>query len=221
MAENPDLKQQHETEASQQTAKAENATAEARSATDNIKAAINELMAEGKEPQVQDNNQNPAEGAAPEQDEIAALMAERDELRDKYMRALAEAENIRKRAERDRREAERYGATRLARDLLPVFDNLQRALDAAGDAERKAAPALIEGIELTLRELLSVFEKHGITPVAPEVGDRFDPEVHEAMFEAPLPGTKAGDIIQVDSYGFKLHDRLLRPAKVGVSSHKE
>ena len=73
-------------------------------------------------------------------------------------------------------------------------------------------------VELTLRELLSVFSKHGMTPVAPEVGETFDPQLHQAMFEAPLPGTKAGEIIQVMAEGFMLHDRLLRPAQVGVSS---
>ncbi|WP_126975252.1 nucleotide exchange factor GrpE [Frigidibacter oleivorans] len=151
-------------------------------------------------------------------DEIEAIRAERDELRDRFMRALADAENSRKRADRDRREAEQYGGSKLARDLLPVHDALKRALDAAGDEQRAAAAALIEGVELTLRELTNVFVKHGMTPVAPKVGDTFDPQLHQAMFEAPLPGTKAGDIIQVMAEGFMLHDRLLRPAQVGVSS---
>ena len=77
---------------------------------------------------------------------------------------------------------------------------------------------LLEGVELTMRELLNVFKKHGIEVIAPEVGDAFDPQHHQAMFEAPVPGTKAGDIIQVAAEGFMLHDRLLRPAQVGVSS---
>ena len=102
--------------------------------------------------------------------------------------------------------------------MLPVYDNLKRALEAAGENERAAAAALIEGVELTMRELLNVFKKHGIEQITPEVGDRFDPQQHEAMFEAPVPGTKAGDIIQVSAEGFMLHDRLLRPAQVGVSS---
>ena len=149
---------------------------------------------------------------------IAALTAERDELRDRFMRALADAENARKRGERDRREAEQYGGSKLARDMLPVYDNLHRALDAATEEQRQAAAALIEGVELTMRELLHVFGKHGITRVSPEPGDAFDPQLHQAMFEAPVPGTKAGDIIQVMTDGFLLHDRLLRPAQVGVSS---
>ena len=150
--------------------------------------------------------------------ELDSLRAERDDLKDKFMRALAEAENARKRSEKDRREAQQYGGSRLARDLLPVYDNLQRALDAIPEEQREASKAFIEGVELTMRELINVFKKHGIVPISPEVGDRFDPQLHEAMFEAPLPGTRAGDIIQVEADGFMLYDRLLRPAKVGVSS---
>ncbi|MCB2125430.1 MAG: nucleotide exchange factor GrpE [Rhodobacteraceae bacterium] len=151
-------------------------------------------------------------------DEIEALRAERDELRDRFMRALADAENIRKRGERDRREAEQYGGSRLARDLLPVYDNLRRALESAGADQPESARALIEGVELTMKELIAVLGKHGVQPVAPQIGDAFDPQVHQAMFEAPVPGTKAGDIIQVMTEGFMLHERLLRPAQVGVSS---
>ena len=149
---------------------------------------------------------------------MAAVTAERDEYRDRFMRALADAENSRKRADKDRREAENYGGSKMARDLLPVYDNMKRAVEAAGDEQKEAAAALIEGVELTMRELLNVFKKHGIQPISPQVGDRFDPQLHQAMFEAPLPGTKAGDIIQVSAEGFMLHDRLLRPSQVGVSS---
>jgi molecular chaperone GrpE len=151
-------------------------------------------------------------------DELAILRTERDELRDKFMRVLADAENSRKRAERDRKEAEMYGGTRLARDLLPVYDNLNRAIQAIPEESRAASAALIEGVELTLRELTNVMTKHGVTPISPAIGDVFDPQLHQAMFEAPLPGTKAGQIIQVMTEGFLLHDRLLRPAQVGVSS---
>lgn len=151
-------------------------------------------------------------------DELESLRTERDQFRDRFMRALADAENARKRGERDRREAEQYGGSKLARDLLPVYDNLHRALGAVTEEQRAQAQATFEGVELTLRELLNVFKKHGIEPIEPEVGDRFDPQTHQAMFEAPLPGTKAGDIIQVAATGFMLHDRLLRPAQVGVSS---
>ncbi|MEN8833601.1 MAG: nucleotide exchange factor GrpE [Pacificibacter sp.] len=152
------------------------------------------------------------------EEEMEKLRAERDEMRDRFMRAMADAENSRKRSERDRKEAENYGGSKLGRDMLPVFDNLKRAIDTITDEQREAQKALIEGIELTMRELLNVFKKHGIDALAPEVGDKFDPNIHEAMFEAPVPGTKAGDIIQVMNVGFMIHDRLLRPAQVGVSS---
>ncbi|WP_193143067.1 MULTISPECIES: nucleotide exchange factor GrpE [unclassified Meridianimarinicoccus] len=152
------------------------------------------------------------------QAEIETLKAERDELHDRFMRALADAENARKRGERDRREGEQYGGSKLARDMLPVYDNLNRALRAAPETGSEADKALLEGVELTLRELLNIFEKHGIQRVAPERGEKFDPQLHQAMFEAPVPGTKAGEIIEVMAEGFLLHDRLLRPAQVGVSS---
>ena len=150
--------------------------------------------------------------------EIDLLRAERDELQDRFMRALADAENSRKRSERDRREAEQYGGSKLARDLLPVYDNLKRALATAAESPATETVALIEGVELTLRELTNVMTKHGVSPISPAVGDTFDPQQHQAMFEAPLPNTKAGQIIQVLQEGFMLHDRLLRPAQVGVSS---
>jgi molecular chaperone GrpE len=154
-----------------------------------------------------------------EQNALDALRAERDDMRDRFMRALADAENARKRGERDRREAEQYGGSKLARDLLPVYDNLNRALLAATEDQRAQAPAVFEGVELTLRELTNVMTKHGVKPISPSIGDAFDPQQHQAMFEAPVPGTKAGNIIQVMTEGFMLHDRLLRPAQVGVSSN--
>ncbi|HDZ51999.1 MAG: nucleotide exchange factor GrpE [Sulfitobacter litoralis] len=150
--------------------------------------------------------------------ELDELRAERDQLKDRFMRALADAENARKRSDKDRREAENYGGSKLARDMLPVYDNMKRALEAATEEQRTISGPLLEGIELTMRELLSVFKKHGIEVIAPEVGEKFDPQHHQAMFEAPVPDTKAGDIIQVAAEGFMLHDRLLRPAQVGVSS---
>ncbi|TVR48700.1 MAG: nucleotide exchange factor GrpE [Rhodobacteraceae bacterium] len=150
--------------------------------------------------------------------ELANLQAERDEMHDRMMRALADAENSRKRAEKDRRDAQLYGGSRIARDMLPVYDNLSRALSAANEETRQAAAGLVEGVELTLRELTNILSKHGVERVSPEVGDMFDPHLHQAMFEAPVPDTRAGQIIQVMAEGFQLHDQLLRPAQVGVSS---
>ncbi len=180
-------------------------------------------VAEGAPPGMAEGGADYAPGPcetpqSPEALLIAELTAERDELRDKWMRALAEAENARKRAERDRREAENYGSSRLARDILPVHDALRRALEAATDETRAVAGPLVEGVELTLRELTNVFARHGITVIAPQPGDKFDPQLHQAMFEAPVPGTRAGEIIQLMAEGFLIHDRLLRPAQVGVSS---
>lgn len=162
--------------------------------------------------------EDPAEFADDVAEAIERLTAERDEMRDRFMRALADAENSRKRSERDRREAEQYGGSKLARDMLPVYDSLKRALDAVTDEQREANAALLEGVDLTLRELTNIFAKHGMRVISPAVGDVFDPQEHQAMFEAALPGTKAGDIIQVMAEGFMLHDRLLRAAQVGVSS---
>jgi molecular chaperone GrpE len=165
-----------------------------------------------------------AEAAADEGGEGAdtadpeALRAEITDLRDRYLRAAAEVENIRKRADRDRRDAEQYGITRFARDILSVHDNFERAMKAVTDEARAVAGPLIEGIELTQRELLAALARHGIRKVSPEKGERFDPKLHQAMFEAPVPGTTAGEIIEVMSEGFTIGERLLRPAQVGVSS---
>lgn len=182
-----------------------------------VEAAIDEIMAGVNAGEAEPGADPLADEA--ELDEIDKLRAERDEMRDRFMRALADAENARKRGERDRREAEQYGGSKLARDMLPVYDNMKRALEAANEDTRAQAAGLIEGVELTMRELLQIFSKHGIRIVAPEVGEEFDPQYHQAMFEAPLPETRAGQIIQVMAEGFLLHDRLLRPAQVGVSSN--
>ncbi|MFT4794595.1 MAG: molecular chaperone GrpE [Paracoccaceae bacterium] len=149
---------------------------------------------------------------------IAALEAERDELRDRLMRALAEAENIRKRAERDRKDAEAYGGTKLARDVLAVHDNLGRAMASMDEDLRAKAGALIEGVELTQRELLNAFAKHKIGVIHPEIGEKFNAQKHQAMFEAPVPHARPGSVIQVMQDGFMIAERLLRPAMVGVAA---
>ncbi|MEO1611069.1 MAG: nucleotide exchange factor GrpE [Pseudomonadota bacterium] len=153
----------------------------------------------------------------PKDAEIIALTAERDELKDKLMRALAEAENTRRRAERDRKDAEAYGGTKLARDMLSVHDNMERALGSADEAMKEAAASLIEGVELTQKDLLNAFAKHKIEKVAPEKGDKFDPNLHQAMFEAPIPDAEPGTVIEVMQAGFSISGRLLRPALVGVA----
>lgn len=148
---------------------------------------------------------------------IARLEAERADFKDKWTRSLAEAENVRRRAERDRKDAETYAGTKLARDLLSVYDNLDRALKAADDSLREEASAFIEGVELTQRELLNAFTKHKIEKVRPELGEKFDPNRHQAMFEAPVPGAEPGTVMEAMQDGFVIADRLLRPALVGVA----
>jgi len=179
--------------------------------------SLDELIAEAEEEQEQTNSDSDAS----DEDNISdvdKLIEERDSLKDKLMRSLADSENLRKRSIRDRSDAEVYGGTKLARDLLSVYDNITRALDAVTEDQREENNALIEGIELTRKELINGFEKHKISRIIPEIGDAFDPLIHQAMFEAPMADTSAGEIIQIMLVGFKIGDRLLRPAQVGVSS---
>jgi molecular chaperone GrpE len=156
-----------------------------------------------------------AEVEVPLEDQLREQIAE---LQDRLMRTLADAENQRKRAIRDRQDAEERGGRRLARDMLPVFDNMKRALDAIDEEQREGSKALIEGIELTQREMVSAFKKNNIVPIDPQIGDKFDPQLHEALFEAPVPTVKKGHIIQVLGEGFTIAGSLVRPAQVGVSS---
>lgn len=149
---------------------------------------------------------------------LAAFEVERAEMRDRHMRTLADLENLRKRAEKDRREAAIYGGQKLSRDMLPVFDSLDKALSLVDEETRGRAKGLVDGLELTLRELTNIFARHGIERITPQLGDMFDPHLHEAMFEAPVPNFTAGQIIQVVSEGFRLHEHLLRAAQVGISS---
>ncbi|MBL1435773.1 MAG: nucleotide exchange factor GrpE [Rhodobacteraceae bacterium] len=149
------------------------------------------------------------------------LEEENQQLKDRLMRAMAETENMRKRGERDRREAEAYGGTKLARDLLSVHDNLARALENIDDDLREKQSSLTEGLELTQRELLSVFEKHKIVKIEPENGEKFNPKLHQAMFEAPVPNTVKGTVIQTMAPGFTISGRLIRAAQVGVSSNTD
>lgn len=170
------------------------------------------------DPEIEETEDIDLTEEAEEVDPIEALKNEVTDLKDRLMRSLADQENLRKRGERDRRDAETYGGQKLAKDLLSVSDNMKRALETVNDEQREANKALIEGIELTQRELLSAFAKHKIVPVSPEVGQKFDPNMHQAMFEAPFPDVKAGHILQIMAEGYMIGDRLLRPAQVGVSA---
>jgi len=152
-------------------------------------------------------------------DPMAQLEADLAEFRDKHLRALAEIENVRRRGEKEKADALRYAATNFAKDILGVADNLRRAIEAVpDDAAESDGPVktLIEGVELTERELLSIFERHGIKPIAAD-GQRFDHNLHQAMMEVPDTGQPSGTVVQVLQSGYTIHDRLLRPAMVGVA----
>ena len=159
-----------------------------------------------------------AESEAP--DPIAVLEAEKLELKDKLLRSLAEMENLRRRVEKDLADARAYGVTRFARDMLDVADNLRRALDSLPSEARAAAEgpfkALIEGVDLTERDLLKKMESHGVRKLSPE-GQKFDPNLHQAIFEVPDETKPSGTVTQVVQTGYVIGERVLRPAMVGVS----
>jgi len=152
---------------------------------------------------------------------VVELETEVADLKDRLLRAVAETENVRRRAERDRTDASAYGAMSFARDMLQISDNLSRALDLVEDDAKGRLgddmKAVLEGVELTQRSLISIFERHGITPIQPEMGEKFDPNRHEAMFEVPTGDAPAGSIVQVVETGYLMKDRLLRAARVGVA----
>ncbi len=160
-----------------------------------------------------------AQDPAPQPDPLAEARREAGEFKDKLLRTLAEMENLRKRTEREVADARLYGNAGFARDVLAVADNMQRALDSMGPELRASGDAkvksLIEGVELTERELLKVLEKHGVKKFSPE-GLKFDPNVHQAMFEMEHPDLPPGHVAQVMQAGYMLGERVLRPAMVGV-----
>jgi molecular chaperone GrpE len=168
---------------------------------------------------------NPAEAEPDPFQVLVALQKENAELKDKALRAVAEAENTRRRAERERQDAVRYAAAGFARDMVQVSDNLRRAIAALKPEERDASPdtvkALIDGVEATERQLLSTFERHGIKEITPAPGDRFDAHLHEAMFEVPNSGQPAGSVVHVIEAGYTIGDRLLRAARVGVAKGED
>ena len=150
--------------------------------------------------------------------QLEDLIKERDELKDKLMRSLAECENIRKRAFKDKQDAETYAISRMSRDILSVYDNLQRALDLAEDILDEKSLPMIEGLELTKKDLLEIFKRNKIEKIEPIIGDKFDPKLHQAMMEAPSDEIEKGQIIGVLTVGFLIGDRLLRASNVTVSS---
>ena len=153
-----------------------------------------------------------------EEKTLEELKEENKTISDKMMRALAETENIRKKFFKEKKDAEIYGCTKLARDILSVLDNLNRALESVDNEMMEKQNAFLEGIELTKKELLNTFSNHEINELAPQEGEKFNPKFHQAMFEGPHPDIEKGNIIQVMANGFTIGERLLRAAQVGVSS---
>jgi molecular chaperone GrpE len=156
----------------------------------------------------------------PEVGTAESLAREVAETRDKMLRTLAEMENLRKRTSREVADARAYGITGFARDILDIADNLQRALDAVpAEAKASADPgikAFIEGVELTERSLLNTLEKNGVRKFDP-MGEKFDPNFQQAMYEVPDPSVPAGTVLQVVQAGYMIGERVLRPALVAVS----
>jgi molecular chaperone GrpE len=177
------------------------------------------------DPEARDAGQGAAGTPQTEEAKIAELVEtlakENADNKDRLLRTLAEMENLRKRTDREVSDMRQYGIASFARDVLAVADNMERALEAL-DAELRetANPAiktLLDGVELTERELLKVLEKHGVKKFEPKKGDKFDPNLHQAMYELPDPTQPAGTVAQVVQPGYMIGDRMLRPAAVGVA----
>lgn len=153
--------------------------------------------------------------------QIAALHSELAELKDRYLRAVADTENLRKRAEREKQDATQFAFSRFARDLLAVADNFERALEALKPEARAAlspeALSVIEGIEATHRQILSTFERFAIRKIS-AIGQKFNPNLHEAIAELPIPNQAPGSVIAVAENGYMIGDRLLRAAKVAIAA---
>ncbi|MFZ4531332.1 MAG: nucleotide exchange factor GrpE [Alsobacter sp.] len=180
-------------------------------------------MTDPKPETVHPSDTDAAAEPAPERDVhdvIAALNEENAGLKDKVLRTLAEMENLRRRTEREVADARTYATTNFARDVLTVADNMRRALETVPAEARAAAEgtllAILEGIELTERDLLKTLERHGIRKIEPK-GERFDPNLHQAMFEVPDPSVPNGTVREVVQAGYVIGDRVLRPALVGVA----
>lgn len=148
------------------------------------------------------------------------LLAENADLKDRLLRAMADMENLRRRTEREKQNASNYAITGFAKDVLAIGDNLARAMESLGDRSKAAADEavkpLIEGVEMTRRELVNVLERHGVTKLEP-LGGKFDPNLHQAMFEVPDPSVPSGTVTEIIQDGYAIKDRVLRPAMVGIA----
>lgn len=146
------------------------------------------------------------------------LTAELEEMKDKYLRAMAEVENQRRRSERDLKEASTYAIAKFANDMVSIADNLRRALDTVPEEAKihKATSSILEGVELTERSLLQVLERYGVKKIE-AMGTKFDPHQHQAMFEIESKEASPGTVVQIVQTGYMIGDRVLRPALVGVA----
>jgi molecular chaperone GrpE len=186
---------------------------------------MDEMMNDGKETAANENTPVAPETGPPatESDPLAQAQAEMARLKDQLLRSLAESENMRRRAEREREDTEKYAIAKFAREVLSVADNLHRALEnipADARANDESLNTLAVGVEATERELAAVFERQGIRRIDP-LDEKFDPHLHQAIAEVPGTGKPAGTVVQVMRAGYVLHDRLLRPAMVAVAKGDE
>ena len=150
---------------------------------------------------------------------LEALEQERDAFKDQLYRAAAEMENTKRRAQRDVEQAHKYGALSFIRELTTPLDNMQRALDTAPsdrDGLDETYKNILIGLEMTVQEVTKIMEKHGVTVISPE-GEKFDYNKHQAMFEVPTNEVEPGTVVTVAQSGYVMHDRLIRPAMVGVA----
>ncbi len=166
--------------------------------------------------------EDPADQAIDPVDRLAALEAEVAEWKDRALRAAAETENVRRRGQKEREDANKYAVSNFARDLVSSVDNLRRAVDSVPEAKISddLTRTLLAGVAATERELLNALEKNGVKRIDPK-GERFDHNLHQAIFEAENTGQPAGTVVEVLQAGYVLHDRLLRPAMVGVAKGGE
>jgi len=186
---------------------------------DDLQDAINNPAASDAETENTVPEQTSDAEASQDADPLTTMTAERDALKDQLLRALADTENMRRRSEREADTARKYGHTQFARDLVGAIDNLARALASAPEDKSsldESVQSLLTGIELSWTEIQSAIEKHGVRQINP-VGEKFDYNFHQAMFEVPTNDQPPGMVLEVVQHGYALHDRLLRPAMVGVS----
>ena len=167
------------------------------------------------------NNEENPENNISEEEKLEISPEEKiEELEDKLLRTVAEMDNMRKRSDKERSEAYKIGASIFIKDMLPIIDNLQRALTSFVDDEGSDTKSFVDGTNVILRDFESLLDKTGVKTINPE-GEKFDPNFHEAMFEIPSDEHEAGIILQVIEQGYVLENRLLRAAKVGVSTKKD